>query len=146
MKYDCAIILPFITSLQTLFWNIALKEFLTQRWMAITTHNNLSNVHFDYHLNFPKRRCMTFQERCKTISGEMHIFPGQHSTWPRNTTSNWRFEPSLFIHLTFRDACREVRFGFKQALACEQALKLNWEPASMTNEFEYLPCNVRFSK
>jgi hypothetical protein len=23
-------------------------------------------------------------------------------------------------------------------LACEQALKLNWEPASMTNEFEYL--------
>jgi hypothetical protein len=23
-------------------------------------------------------------------------------------------------------------------LACEQALKLNWEPASMTNKFEYL--------
>jgi hypothetical protein len=23
-------------------------------------------------------------------------------------------------------------------LACEQALKVNWEPASMTNEFEYL--------
>jgi hypothetical protein len=23
-------------------------------------------------------------------------------------------------------------------IACEQALKLNWEPASMTNEFEYL--------
>jgi hypothetical protein len=23
-------------------------------------------------------------------------------------------------------------------VACEQALKLNWEPASMTNEFEYL--------
>jgi hypothetical protein len=60
-----------------------IKGFLTQRWMAITTHNNLSNVHFDYHLNFPKRRCMTFQERCKTISGEMHIFPGQHSTWHR---------------------------------------------------------------
>jgi hypothetical protein len=31
-------------------------------------------------------------------------------------------------------------------IACEQALKLNWEPASMTNEFEYLPRNVRFSK
>jgi hypothetical protein len=26
----------------------------------------------------------------------------------------------------------------KQILACEQALKLIWEPASMTNEFEYL--------
>jgi hypothetical protein len=23
-------------------------------------------------------------------------------------------------------------------VACEQALKLNWEPASMANEFEYL--------
>jgi hypothetical protein len=40
-------------------------------------------------------------------------------------------------------------------VACEQALKLNWEPASqprsqglasMTNKFEYLPRNVRFSK
>jgi hypothetical protein len=31
-------------------------------------------------------------------------------------------------------------------VACEQALELNWEPASMTNEFEYLPRNVRFSK
>jgi hypothetical protein len=31
-------------------------------------------------------------------------------------------------------------------VACKQALKLNWEPASMTNEFEYLPRNIRFSK
>jgi hypothetical protein len=27
---------------------------------------------------------------------------------------------------------------YQLAVACEQALKLNWEPASMTNEFEYL--------
>jgi hypothetical protein len=25
-----------------------------------------------------------------------------------------------------------------KGLACEQALKVKWEPASMTNEFEYL--------
>jgi hypothetical protein len=27
---------------------------------------------------------------------------------------------------------------FPHNVACEQALKLNWEPASMANEFEYL--------
>ena len=31
-------------------------------------------------------------------------------------------------------------------LACEQALKVNWEPALMAYNFEYLPRNVRFSK
>jgi hypothetical protein len=25
-----------------------------------------------------------------------------------------------------------------ETIACEQALKVKWEPASMTNEFEYL--------
>ena len=32
------------------------------------------------------------------------------------------------------------------SIACEQALNMKWEPASMTNQFEYLPRNVRFSK
>jgi hypothetical protein len=37
----------------------------------------------------------------------------------------------------------EVENGLKACrvhyrIACEQALKLNWEPASMTNEFKYL--------
>jgi hypothetical protein len=36
---------------------------------------------------------------------------------------------SCFFHVAATSTCD---------LACEQALKLNWEPASMTNEFEYL--------
>jgi hypothetical protein len=37
-------------------------------------------------------------------------------------------------------------YEINSKLAFEQALKVKWEPAaSMTNEFEYLPRNVRFS-
>jgi hypothetical protein len=41
---------------------------------------------------------------------------------------------------------RQIRDFASVDLACEQALKVKWEPASTTNEFEYLPRNVRFSK
>jgi hypothetical protein len=38
----------------------------------------------------------------------------------------------------FSNICQNARCPFGNVLACEQALKVKWEPASMTNEFEYL--------
>jgi hypothetical protein len=78
---------PSLQLLQSFFQNIALKGYLTQRWMAITVSilqkNFLTTCRpwatktfqiftLIYHWNFLKERCMTFQGRCKTISGEVH--------------------------------------------------------------------------
>ena len=98
MNYDCTThpILPFITILlQSFFPNIALKGYLTQRWMAITVSilqksldpKQTKNVKFSFWSiieTFPRGggggmtfqgRCKNSQGRCKTISGEVPTSP-----------------------------------------------------------------------
>jgi hypothetical protein len=55
-----------------------------------------------------------------------------------------KYFPRFFIIRSFGDEFRSIfgdilsYFSSNLGIAYEQALKLNWEPASMTNEFEYL--------
>jgi hypothetical protein len=91
MNYDCIThpILPFITisqSLQSFLQNIALKGYLTQRWMTITVsilqkklsyevidpkQPKMSNIHFDLLLKLSQGKVHDFSGEVKKFSGEV---------------------------------------------------------------------------
>jgi hypothetical protein len=68
------------------FWNVALKGYLTQRWMAIivsilqknvftkcTPYSNTFVISLIYHLTFSKGRCMTISGAGEICRGGAHL-------------------------------------------------------------------------
>ena len=79
------------------------------------------------------------------------VYSSESSSWHAWNWTNWALLTDVWISMlvnkenwiNFRSfanwsglavSCEHILVN----LACEQALKVNWEPASMTNEFEYL--------
>ena len=116
-------ICPSLQLLQSFFQNIALKGYLTQRWLAITVsilQKNLTKCRplatkkcqiftLIYHWNFPKGRCMTFQGRCKNYQGRCKTISGEVRTSPHNPALFKFWDITLIciytkiIYLEYRD-------------------------------------------
>jgi hypothetical protein len=103
-----------------------------------------------------RRECLIITFRLRSIrTRENKNWRNKH--WTKKAHKNPRLRSSNALSYTphVSDRAVDINEGLKHIMvscntvhrvACEQALKVKWEPASMTNEFEYLPRNVRFSK
>jgi hypothetical protein len=93
VNYDCTThqILPFNTLLQSFF-----------RKTFLQTQRNLSNL---TSIPIPKGRCMTFQGRCKTISGEVHTSPQRFSYFTGGLSITWGNCFICRVYPTYDFAC-----------------------------------------
>jgi hypothetical protein len=131
---------PSLQLLQSFFRNIALKEYLTQRWMAITVSilqkkllqsvdpKQPNNVQFSLWSIIERAGAWLFKGDTKIVKGSANWSTAMHRSWAPWSEITWAIQLCSQLQVTIDNHSKSSTFAWELRLNTPKTLKPNKYP------------------